>query len=295
MADRKNQYTICILANNPLYLDCMLRNFPDIDQARFIVVNETRYRSCLLDLRDVLSKYKCNYELLSSKQVCKFVYECLKKEKLELTSEGLKFFKEYRMGMKVLLPYYIMCNYKCKVFFCDDDCIFLSGWQNLFNFDHPVWHKSTFVNNYKEGSEYTNYFLWLSKHDAEYWTKNYIANGHYLLRTGWISRTKLLQMIKSFFNSAIVQHYWQRYIDGKEIGRGWFLDMEFTNAFAKALLPKIDFSLSKMHLCELGQWVNKPERKCNIKKFDKRAVLVHYCMRDKEKYINMAISNGYIV
>lgn len=283
-------YNICILANNTTYFDVEIRNFPDIEKAHFIVVNETRYNPCEEQLREILERNNCSYDLINSKEVCKFVFNEFKKHGLNLTDSGKQFFKEYRMGMKVLLLYYVLTKYEGDIWFCDDDCIFLPGWEKLFESEVPNFHKAPFVNYFGRGHEYTEFFLDLASCDETAWKKRYLLNGHYLLNRNWFDMEELLNMTLTLFNSEVCYKWWKKYIEGKNIGRGWFLDMNWFNAVIHRLLDVKELKLGS--LCELA-WIGKKGRE-EISKPGKKKVFIHYAVRNKPKYIELAIKEKII-
>ena len=285
------KYNICILANNVEYLDVLLRNFPGIEKANFIVVNEVRYKPCYNELKEVLDKYGVQYDLIRSSTVCKFVYDRIRFSGLQLTEQGMQFFKSYRMGMKVLLPYYVLMRCQGKVWLCDDDCIFLQGWETLFECDVPNLHKAPFVNYFRPGQDYTDFFLKLAECDDETWKRNYVLNGHFMMSRKWYELDDMLDMIVEFFNSEVCQLWWEKYLSGKNTGRGWFLDMNWFNALHIRLLKKKELSLGR--ICELA-WIGKGEKK-QIRKPGKKKVFIHYAIREKQAFLDLAIKEKIII
>lgn len=123
------KYIVCVLVNNMVYFESMLKNMPkQSDKILFVFVNEQRLLDRTDKIADIANKYISNFKVIGSEKVNDF---CLKN--LKLSEQGQHFLNAYKMGMNILPQYYLFKKTNCKkILFLDDDILITSDLINIF-------------------------------------------------------------------------------------------------------------------------------------------------------------------
>lgn len=123
------KYIVCVLVNNMVYFESMLKNMPkQSDKILFVFVNEQRLLDRTDKITDIANKYISNFKVIGSEKVNDF---CLKN--LKLSEQGQHFLNAYKMGMNILPQYYLFKKTNCKkILFLDDDILITSDLINIF-------------------------------------------------------------------------------------------------------------------------------------------------------------------
>ena len=104
------KYIVCVLVNNMVYFESMLKNMPkQNDKILFVFANEQRLLDMTDKITNIANKYISNFKVIGSEKVNNF---CLKN--LNLSEQGRHFLNVYKMGMNILPQYYLFTKTNCE-------------------------------------------------------------------------------------------------------------------------------------------------------------------------------------
>ena len=279
---------ICILSTNMRFLDTMLKNMENPELYYFVVINEVRCGDKREQIRNLLEKYEVKqYEIHSSLDLCKKYVS-----QLELSYNGLQFFKSHKYGAQLLMLPFVLEKHK-KVLFIDDDVLLLKGFENLFKIEgisfSKGWGSSALNTTLEKHMQYNRKMNQLAGSFEEF-DKHYLYCGNMLWDSEDMDLGLYLKMLRYFYNCEAFQKAWFTWMNGGPKNRGFMLTMYFIVAYcARHFKGEIDW--------ELGRYItyNVYEGKSKKSKVTKPCKpILHYYVRNKETVLDMLIDAGYI-
>jgi hypothetical protein len=287
------KYIVCVLVNNMVYFESMLKNMPkQSDKILFVFVNEQRLLDRTDKITDIANKYISNFKVIGSEKVNDF---CLKN--LKLSEQGQHFLNVYKMGMNILPQYYLFKKTNCKkILFLDDDILITSDLINIFeniNCCSFVRDGMTgfLVKKDKQGNKiyYSNDVqselinLWNNKNPIPQdilskYVDNYFNSGTriYVMNNNLLESYK--NLLEKFFENKLLCFYFENWCKfNTDKIKGFFQDQNFENSFVCE---------NDLYNFELGKYVRKISSLKQMPKNPKLLLnksIVHYNIGSPEK------------
>ena len=287
------KYIVCVLVNNMVYFETMLRNMPkQNDKILFVFVNEQRLLDMTDKITNIANKYISNFKVIGSEKANNF---CLKN--LNLSEQGRHFLNVYKMGMNILPQYYLFTKTNCeKMLFLDDDILITSDLINIFeniNCCSFVRDGMTgfLVKKDKKGNKiyYSNdaqselINLWNNKNPIpqdilKKYVDNYFNSGTriYVMNNSLLESYK--NLLEKFFENKLLCFYFENWCNfNTDKTKGFFQDQNFENSFVCE---------NDLYNFELSKYVRKVSSLKQIPKNPKLLLnksIVHYNIGSQEK------------
>lgn len=217
---------ISILVNNIYFFKTLLENISNKESYMFYIINETRVKNIIPEIKNECEKYNINYKIIDSNSI------------LKLFPYKNEFLLDYTMGMNILNIWYIFKYLNISsCLFIDDDVVIKNNLDNIFiskdnmflnqSFGlHPNFEKS--YSDFQKNLFYEFFKINNVVLDDNSWNKlykNYFNGGQFYLAKIDINDYK--EKLKSFFESKIIYEAWNK----RKSHVGYFLDERFINLY----------------------------------------------------------------
>lgn len=265
------KYAVCMLATNLYFFENMIKNLSEQNNdLLFVIALDKRVADIEHEVKKLIrqnNKHHINFKVLKDEVVTNYLFE-----NLSLTKNGMKFVKEYTMGMNINTYYYLFDKYKFdKIFFVDDDVLINKNLDAIFALNDYSFQKNFMSSGkYDEGKPNMNAWLDFSGLSFKTWASFNCYGGHKL----YIYDKKHVKiygdLLCKFYNNDVFRNNWEYYIaTGKQKTKAWFMDQYFDNSFIHIIGKAND----------------------NLKGYVRTILSYKYPIKNKNKYLDCVLTH----